>query len=193
MSRKIGISLFLILLSLVSFSQLSGGLKGGLNYSDVVFTNGKSYFEGTQFSPKVSFHFGSYVQQSFSKSFSWQVEMLFSNKGYIAQNGDVNSTISLNYLNWPLLILYHMSPKLNFETGVEFGLMVTGDPLFNDFDFGIDLGMNYQISNKLDAGLRYNHGLPFQMNVNNQQAVTEIPTYQLSTLQVYIGFNIIRE
>lgn len=192
MNKKIGFTLTLMLFSLFSLAQLMGGLKGGLNYGDVVITNGKTYFEGTQFAPHASFHFGSFVQQDFSNSFAWKLEMLFSNKGYITKVDDVKATVSLNYLNWPILIVYHMSPNLNFETGVELGLLVTGDPLFNSFDMGIDLGMNYHISDKLNAGIRYNHGLPFKMNLE-QIAASEIPTYQLSTLQVFLGFNIIHE
>lgn len=192
MYKKITLFLLFVFIGTLSFAQLSGGIKGGLNYSNVIITNGKTYFEGTQFQPRYAYHFGSYLQKDFSKSFAWQIEMLFSNKGYVAQTGDIKSTISLNYLNWPLLLVYHAGSRLNFETGLEFGFMVSGDPLFNTFDLGIDLGINYRMNKKINAGLRYNQGLPFQMDIN-KQSNTEIPTYQLGTVQFYLGFNIIKE
>jgi len=192
MNKKIYLFLLFAFSGTLSFAQLSGGLTGGLNYSNVIITDGKTYFEDTQFQPRYAYHFGSYLQKDFSKSFAWKIEMLFSNKGYVAQMGDIQSTISLNYLNWPLLLVYHVGSRLNFETGLEFGYLVSGDPLFNTFDLGMDLGLSYQINKKIITGLRYNQGLPFQMDIN-KQSNTEIPTYQLSTVQFYLGFNIIKE
>lgn len=174
-------------------AQLTGGLKGGMNVSDMIVSNKADYFGDASFEPRTSFHFGSYVQQTFATHFAWQVEMQFSNKGYYLKTDESTSAVSLNYINWPVLIIYKPNPKLDLETGLEFGLLVTGDEMFNSFDIGIDIGANYDISKKVNAGIRYNYGLPFTMNVETIESGSEAPTYQQSVFQVYIGYNLINE
>jgi hypothetical protein len=184
---------FFLALITTSYAQLTGGFKGGMNVSDIIVSNKGDYFEDASFESRASFHLGTYVQQTFAEHFAWQIEMQFSNKGYYLETPESKSAVSLDYINWPVLIIYKPTPKLDLETGLEFGLLVTGDELFNTFDLGIDIGANYDISKKLNAGVRYNFGLPFDMNLDMNESSTEPPQYQQSVFQVYIGFNLINE
>lgn len=192
--KKIFYSLLLFLFfSAPSWAQLKGGVKGGLNVTDIIITNGAGYFGESAFKSRVSYHFGSYVQNTFSKHFGYQVEMLFSNKGYTLETDSISTQVSLNYLNWPLLLFYKLGDKLVFNAGIEIGLMVTGDDLYNNFDMGIDVGLEYSISKKLMAGLRYNQGFPFKMNIDSYEQVGTEPSYQHSVIQFYIGVNIVQD
>lgn len=192
--KKIAFFLFanLILISF-SFGQLQGGLKGGLNVGDVLVTNQQNYFSGATFGPRVSYHFGSYVQNSLGKYFDWRIELLFSNKGYTFETDSLKTNISLNYLNWPLLIAYNAGKKVDIELGVEIGYMITGDDLYKNFDMGVVLGVRYDISQKINAGIRYTQGLPFDMNILSPDYTGEVPRYQLSTFQFSLGYNLIYE
>jgi hypothetical protein len=184
---------FFLALIATSHAQLTGGFKGGMNVSDLIVSNKGDYFEDASFESRASVHLGTYVQQTFAEHFAWQFEMQFSNKGYFLETTGSKSAVSLNYINWPVLIIYKPTPKLDLETGLEFGLLVTGDELFNNFDLGIDIGANYDISKKLNAGMRYNFGFPFDMNIATKESGTEPPQYQQSVFQVYIGFDLISE
>ncbi len=193
MKQNFFLVVFFFILVTTTTAQIKGGIKGGVNVGDIIVSNTADYFGDVSFEPRVSFHFGSYVQQEFANHFAWQVEMQFSSKGYYLVTEESKSPVSLNYINWPVLVIYKPNPKLDFETGLELGLLVTGDELFNNFDLGIDIGANYDISKKVNAGIRYNFGLPFTMNIDENENGSEAPQYQQSVFQVYIGFNLINE
>ena len=185
--------LFLILLSVPSFGQLKGGLKAGLNIADLIITDGENYFGEGIFKTRASYHFGSYVRKNFSPNFGFQVEMLFSNKGCKIESDSLNSDVSLNYLNWPLLLTYQLGDRLVFGAGLELGLLIAGEDIYRDFDLGVDVGAEYEVSRKLNVGFRYNHGFPFKMNTRSFERTGTEPTYRQSVIQFYLGFNLVNE
>jgi len=193
MKRFLHVFLFVFIFSLVSYGQFKGGLKGGVNFCDLVISKSGDLFEEESFNGKTSYHFGSYIQQSFSDQFAWQIEVLFSNKGYIHKIEDQNINVSLNYLNWPILIIYRPIELLEFELGPEFGFMVSGEDMINTFDLGIDIGARVNITDKFNAGVRYSQGLPFKLKIVKDESAGYNPTYYNSVLQIYIGFNLIRD
>jgi len=191
--KKIYLGLILILASVTSFGQIKGGIKAGLNLADIIVTDGMDYFGKTEFNTRTSYHFGSYIQKNFSEYFGFQVEMLFSNKGCRYKSDSLQGDFSLNYINWPLLIEYQLGKRIDFNAGMELGLLVAGEDIFGGFDLGIDVGMEFDISDKLVAGARYSQGLPFRMKINSYDTKGAIPGYQNSVIQFYIGINIINE
>lgn len=193
MKKNAFIILFVFLIAMPAAGQLKGGLKGGLNLTDIVITNGGHYFGESTFTTRASYHFGSYVQKNFSKHFGFQVEMIFSNKGYVLKSDSLSTNVSLNYLNWPLLLEYQLGKRLDFSAGLEFGLLVTGEDFYQNFDLGIDVGVEFDLSKKLMVGLRYNQGLPFNMNIESYDHIGAQPRYQHNVIQFYIGFNIVNE
>ncbi|MCD4695356.1 MAG: PorT family protein [Bacteroidales bacterium] len=192
--KKLLLSLiFVLFYATITFAQLMGGIKGGINVGDIIVSNRANYFAESTFNSRISYHFGSYVQNSFSDHFSWRVEMLFSNKGYIFKTEETSANVSLNYLNWPLFLVYNVSNKLDFEAGLEVGYMITGEDLYKDFDLGLDIGLRYDLFKKINLGLRYSHGFPFKMNVDSPDFTGEAPRYQHSILQLSLGYNLIYE
>lgn len=188
--------LFSILFSFVliqSFGQLKGGIKGGVNFCNFIVSGADDLFTDETFNPKVSYHIGSYVQNSFNDNLAWQIELLFSNKGYIHKVDDQSVNVSLNYLNWPILFIYRPFKILDLEVGPEFGYMISGEDFMSSFDLGIDIGARFNISNKINAGIRYCMGLPFKMKLDSPEAEGYEPTYQNGVFQIYIGFNLINE
>ena len=179
--------------SLTSNAQLKGGIKGGVNACNFIISNVDSDFPKDAYKPKISYHFGSFVNYSFSKQFGLQFEVLFSNKGYELELENSTSIISLNYLNWPILIYYKPFKQLEIEFGPEFGYLITGEPLVNSFDMGFDIGLRYNISEKVNAGIRYNQGVAFNMNLDQFDQVSTEPKYANSVFQIYLGFNLINE
>jgi len=191
--KRLFFSILFSFIVIYSFGQLKGGIKGGVNFCTFMVTQSGDLFANESFSPKVSYHLGTYVQNSFNDYLAWQVEILFSNKGYIQEVDDNKITISLNYLNLPVLFIYRPVKLLELEIGPEFGYLVSGEEFMSSFDFGIDVGARFNISDKFNAGLRFCQGLPFKMNLSRAEAEGYEPTYQNGVFQIYLGFNLISE
>lgn len=187
------ISIFLFFLSGSAVAQLKGGLKGGGNVTNIIVTNSSGYFGESTFDTRMTYHFGSYVQNTFSKHFGYQIEMLFSNKGYTFKSDSLTTQVSLNYLNWPILLVYKLGNRLVFNAGLEIGLLVTGEDFYQNFDMGLDVGVEYDISKKVLAGFRYYHGFPFDMKIDSYDLQGTVPRYQHSVIQFYIGINIVKD
>ncbi len=92
------------------------------------------------------------------------------------------NTGSLNYLNIPLMAKYFVIPKFSIEAGPQIGFLLSAKNEFtstsnfggitqtssnskdvkesyNSVDFGLNLGANYEITENIFAGIRYNLGL----------------------------------
>ena len=186
-------AVFIFLFAGSGFSQLAGGVKGGLNISSIIITNSAGLLDNNNYSARYSYHFGSFVTNKFTDHFAWKVEMLFSNKGYLVKVDDKEDEISLNYLNWPLLLVYYPGKKLGIEAGLEPGFLVSGEDLYNSFDLGMDIGATYAFNQKWSIGLRYSQGFPFKLNIENLPPGEEAPRYQHSLIQFSLGYNLVRE
>jgi hypothetical protein len=173
-----------------TFSQFIGGIKGGLNINQIIVTNGHGIFESQDFKTRYAYHLGSFIQNTFSDHLAWKVEMLFSNKGYNLEKNGIKSEVSLHYLNWPVLFVYKPNDKLGFEAGLEPGLLISGESLYNGFDIAMDIGVGYELTRKWITGIRYSHGFPFEFNIDPSSPDQALPEYRIAVLQVYLGFNI---
>lgn len=193
MKKFVHLIIFILILSSASFGQFKGGLKGGVNFCDMIITESGDQFEGESFNNRTAYHLGTYVQQTFKEQFAWQLEILFSSKGYVHELDGQKDKVSLSYINWPLLFIYKPIDLLEFELGPEFGFMVAGEETFSNFDLGIDIGARVNISEKFNAGLRYSYGFPFKMDMNDYDEDDFNPTYQNGVFQIYLGFNLISE
>jgi len=185
--------IFLTGLIFTSFGQMKGGLKAGGNLSTLIVSKSGDVLNDESYSSRVSFHAGSYIQAHLNEHLLWQIELLFSNKGYKKEVEGETINVSLNYLNWPVLLVYRPVKVVEFEFGPEFGYMISGEEILNSFDFGIDFGARFNISPKLNAGLRYSYGLPFKMQLEGTSAESYDINYQNSVLQLYLGFNLIND
>jgi len=186
-------AIFIFSMASSGFSQLSGGVKGGLNISSIIITNSAGLLDDNSYSARYSYEFGSFVTNMFTDHFAWKLEMLFSNKGYLVKVDDKEDEISLNYLNWPLMLVYYPGEKLGIEAGLEPGFLISGESLYNSFDLGLDIGATFAINTKWSIGLRYNQGFPFHLNIDNLPVGEEAPRYQHSVIQFSIGYNLVRE
>lgn len=175
-----------------SFGQLIVGIKAGANLSGIIVTKTNGDLTNP-YSSRMSFHAGSYIQEHFTQQLLWQIEVLFSNKGYKMEVDGHTENISLNYLNWPILLVYRPYSRIEFEFGPELGYMISGEDYLNGFDLGIDVGGRYNFNNKLNAGLRYSYGLPFKFKTNDTSYNGNGSTYQNNVFQIYLGFNLIHE
>lgn len=146
-----------------SFGQVRIGLKAGVNANNAADVDGSKV--------KWGINAGPVLQINFAKMFFVQPELLYSLKGYQSPTSAPNfsdpSTISLNYINLPVLFGLKAGQNLSIKLGPEIGRLLSAksdvnnrdlSSYYDDFDFGADLALAFSIK-KLAVDVRYNYGL----------------------------------
>ncbi len=162
MMRIIKLTLCVILLGVITLnaqenqkSSIQFGIKGAVNLSK---------FRDTPSKYKIGYAAGLFTQYSFSEKIAFQSEIVFSTQG--AKLKSNSGKVKLNYINIaPALIKFYPIDKLNFQAGPQIGYLLSGKGAgfqkkdFKKFDYGMVLGVGYSISDNLEIGIQYNHGL----------------------------------
>lgn len=126
---------------------------------------------------KIGFHVGGYANIRFSEQLAFQPELLYSFQG-----AKTEAKLNLSYIQVPLMLKWYAYDGLNFEFGPQVAFNVSGKrkvkntitgagPLdgttevssniddLETIDFGLNIGAGYELSNGLNFGIRYTHGL----------------------------------
>lgn len=151
----------LIAFPLVSLSQVSFGLKAGMNLSSLKGVN----FNSIDFDYKTGYHGGVYGNIHLGKKIRLQPEILYSTQGGSVDDGLQAGDIDLNYINVPVMLRYAGKSGFYVEAGPQFGLR-TNEVDFKNFsgtvnqsDLSICGGFGYMGIFPFGAGLRYNLGI----------------------------------
>lgn len=132
---------------------------------------------------------------------------LYANKGFrFDYPGSSKSNLYLHYLTFPVLLNYRISRKLHGGVGGTLGYRLAARSKSKDrnvnvswiydnkTDVGINLSVKYEISNKINLGIRYTHGLS---NIYEERGVIsdsdgypidKFPKYQNRELQLSGGY-----
>ncbi|HUW05102.1 MAG TPA: porin family protein [Williamwhitmania sp.] len=104
--------------------------------------------------------FGGFAQFPMHGNFTFQPEMIFSLQG--AKQESLDKNINAWYLNFPLMFKYNLAKRFNVEAGPQIGFMIgaklDGNKISDQFktiDFGVNFGVAYRLTSKVDMGLRY--------------------------------------
>lgn len=184
-------------------SDISFGLRGGLNLSNIIKTNDNNY--STDIKPGLNA--AAFVEIPIGKGFSFQPEFQFSQKGYISNGNFLTSSyeysVTTNYVEIPLLAKVNPSGNFSIVAGPQFSFLASTKTKFksgsstyetmvrNDNDnlrrniLGGVLGMEVASKNAVFA-LRYN--LDFQNN--NGDGTSSTPKYRNQVLGLSIGFKL---
>ena len=164
--------LALILISGISFAtahaQFQFGLKGGVNFANISDAWGNT--SSTQFNVNA----GVFFHMPVARRVAIQPELYYSGQGDQFTGGNDH----LNYLNLPILLKFSSRTGLYFETGPQFGFLVSANSTYQgvttdiksdiasgDFAWVFGLGFKIPLS-PVGIDLRYNAGLS---NINNAQ------------------------
>lgn len=148
----------LLLVVKASIAQVSYGIKGGLNYSNIYSTNLNTNF-------KQGFHAGVYGKINLI-ILAVQPEILFSQRGYVEENV---KDVTLNYIDIPVMLKVKIFPMLSIDAGPQFsylinekidgiGNILTVQPDFNNSEVSAAFGASAQVW-RLGASARYIVGL----------------------------------
>ncbi|WP_418263016.1 porin family protein [Flavobacterium faecale] len=142
------------------------GIKGGYNLAAVNFDG-----DG-ETDQRHGFHIGLYGESFVSDNFAIQPEVMFSQQGYVVNNGNSKFTQKLNYINVPLMFKAYPADNFFFEIGPQVGFAVThkeeySGPLFSSsneydprkFDWGMNFGLGLKSDSGISIGVRYHLGL----------------------------------
>ncbi|MEX0968003.1 MAG: porin family protein [Bacteroidia bacterium] len=171
------LALFLIV-SVPAFSQVNLGAKGGLNLSNLSLNDFSQNM-------RPGFHAGLYFNIPVYGSGSIQPEVMYSMKGARFTSEGKNINARLDYLDIPLLVIFDVSPRLDFHFGPQFSYLahvnyrcedretsetweLNDQSNFSSVDIGLALGFEYNF-NTFNLGLRYSSG--FNSIENDDMAV----------------------
>ena len=160
--KKILFALCLLLIVVVSGAyaqKIHYGLKGGLNFSN----------------PSTNFYGGGFATIKLHNKWFLQPEAMYYRSGSVGAviyttDGMFQQNVKEDYISIPLMIQYHITPKLYVEAGPEISFLVSANEEFNGNKYSVTekyrrvgLGMSVGIGYKLPYGLgvhaRYTGGV----------------------------------
>ena len=135
MKKFVALAFFLILFSITITAQIHIGVKAGLNISDIVVDEPNE--DPTNFDTKTGFVVGAYLNYQFNKLFAVQPEVYYSTKGAELKDEYNDLTLSLSYIEIPLLIqftvpLQSSSVKPNIFAGPAIGFNMSSKVEYRD-------------------------------------------------------------
>lgn len=154
--------------SFANAQEAKFGIKAGLNLADW------SGDDADGIDSKVAFHAGGFAEIKLTDKFALQPELLYSAQGGKADGG----TYNVDYINIPIMAKFYAAEKLSIEAGPQIGFLMSakakpdnGDSQdikdeLKSTDFGINLGLGYNFTDNISAGLRYNLGLSQVVDVS---------------------------
>ncbi len=134
-------------LSNVNAQETKFGAKAGVDFASMKFkVSGLSVTNS-----ETGFYVGGFAEIEVSDAFTFQPELLYVS---ISSND-----VSFDQINIPLLAKFGVSEKLNVLAGPALGFLLDSPDGQKSFNYGIEAGAAYDITEELFVEARYNLGL----------------------------------
>ncbi|NHN25218.1 PorT family protein [Flavobacterium jejuense] len=175
MKSKLFLTIILLFsLQIVTSQIFKVGIKGGLNYANLIDTSIKT-------DAITSYHAGFVSVIRLSKSLALQPELLYSTQGASYENAISEFKNELGYLSIPFLAKLNLSESVSLEIGPQASFLLSKKDEFdlndyNTFDFAVDGGLGLQLTEHLFIQARYILGL----NEISKNAEAKNSVFQLS-------------
>ncbi|MEG0696423.1 porin family protein [Algoriella sp.] len=179
-------------------AQIDLGVKGGLNFPTLSGDSRELMGDQTKF--RTDFYVGGYANYKVTDQISFQPELLYSKQGAgIKNSGNSNSKIVTHNINIPLMGRYEIMEGLNVEFGPQLGFLVSAKGKteegktdtkvkitdnFKTFDFGLNFGAGYKVTDELEINARFTKGLS---NINNYFPEGINDNYKITNTYFSIG------
>lgn len=199
-------------ISIQSFSQLSGGIRAGGNFTNITGPESKDY----KFKP--GFHAGAYLEYDFAEKFSFQTEAVYSVKGFrnkyssttLNITSDYDVLYNLAYIDVPFILNVNfgemgsylgIGPQISFLANAKYDgeasisgpsypaqtvtIAGSGTDGWNPVDFGVILGTGSKFDSGIEYCLRAGYGLT---NVFDPKQASNDETYHNLVFSVTLGY-----
>lgn len=144
----------------------SFGLKGGYNLASVRNSDGNETDE------RQGFHVGFFGESNINNFLALQMELTYSQQGYIVENSNFKLTQKIDYLNVPLMLKLYPTKTFYLEAGPQIGYVISHKENIDTFiggsnsnfdpqslDWGANVGLGFKSETGLILGARYHYGL----------------------------------
>ena len=177
------IFLSIFCINTINAQNISGGLKGGANFS--FFTEDTGDDGGY-----VGFDIGYFEELDFANQNKLQIELIYANSGY--KNSKAKIRYSFNYFEIPVLFKREIASGINLGVGVKYAFGLSGKSVQegegDDSDRITDMsasgGLGYLAELQIVAG-KLNFGL--RVNIGSGQVLN---AYERKSVNLYIGYAI---
>jgi hypothetical protein len=197
-SKALLFTAFLSFVGLVSKAQTNFGIKGGFDQAIISDGDG-SHFTGFG---------GFFVNTNLGYHWHLQPELLYSGAGgvygngyYFNPNSPYNTTVSMGYIQVPVMLQYRFNPGFYLEFGPQLGVLTnatyitdgerqSGTSDYNTVDFALDFGLGFRLGPVVSLFTRYELGLSnvYSSSANDGTSNTGVPTAYNRNFQFGIGF-----
>ena len=177
-------------------AQFALGIKGGPNFANLDVNSSV----GDNYKNRTGFHAGAFALIKLTK-IGIQPELLFSRQGSNFQFNSGSGEANFDYINIPIILKLYTVAGINLQAGPQFGFLSGGEvkktiqgitstqsakDAYKGSDFGLALGVGWDLPFGLTLDARYNLGLS---KINNG---TNAPESKNQVFQVSAGFKIIK-
>lgn len=172
--------------------EVKFGVKTGVNFANLPGLDNTTM--------KIGFHIGAVAEIKFNEKFSIQPEVIYSAQGAkyslaMFPTGTIEGKIKNNYINVPIMAKYYIVESFSVELGPQVGFLMKSEEKDNtvsykSVDFGLGVGLAYELPMGFFVGARYNLGLS-KVNedfVSVGNGLVEIENQKNSVFQVSVGF-----
>ncbi len=140
------------------------GVKGGMNISKASFSS-----SGYNLNYRLGYYVGGYLGFTLKSDLSINGELLYSAKGWNIpdDSGNNNASVTLNFIELPILLKYGISEKIKFILGPSVGYKISSKRRpesdwkdnFEDLTLNVVGGVEYSISENIGVEIRYSQGI----------------------------------
>jgi opacity protein-like surface antigen len=179
------------------FNRVKVGITGGLNVANQVSSYNGSYSTGTI----AGFNAGLYLDVPLIYPLSFEPEVLYSQKGFSANDNGDHFTSRQNFIDVPLLAKFHLTPGFNFLIGPQLSFLSSttntessGFTLIsqdhtnysgaNTFLDGV-IGVSFDLNRNVELRARYT----IDFNATSPYGETFVPDYRNQVWQIGLGIN----
>lgn len=192
----------LTLFEVTSLGQLRFGIKTGASLTNTKDTPSSTYqFESKEF--KWGYLGGVYGIAKLNSKTELGVEVFYTSKGYTTKkyhqisyfipSDPYYTNTNLSYLSIPITFSYYFIPALGVTFGGEYSILFSANnktdddtydtySYYNTYDFGVLLGVKYNIYKRFSFEIRYTHGV---FNINKDTIVVDAIGNPAFELKIY--------
>ncbi|HAR74053.1 MAG TPA: hypothetical protein DCR77_11680 [Flavobacteriaceae bacterium] len=179
-------------------AQIDLGVKGGLNFPTLSGDSREIIGNQTKF--RTDFYVGGYANYKVTDQISFQPELLYSKQGAGLKVTDNSKGKMITHnINIPLMGRYEIMDGLNVEFGPQLGFLVSAQEKyelgkektkfnrtdrFKTFDFGLNFGAAYKVTDELEINARFTKGLS---NINNYFPEVMNDNYKITNTYFSVG------